>query len=201
MRRTTLFALIAIILIIFVAGVVWLMIAPRTTDITVRDCVTGADNDCLTLPRVIGDNLDGETITLPDDISSEYALLVVPFDREQQTQAANWLPVYQDIVAEHDNLSYYSVAILVVESPFRPLVVGGMSVAIANPAVRQAVMIAFVEDSDQQDALAALNHTDESALLALLINQQGEVLWQHAGVYEPSAAEDLRATIANLDDG
>ena len=200
MRRSTLLALIALILIIFVAGAAWLMIAPPTTDITVRACVTGVDNACLTLPRVIGDNLDGETITLPDDISSDYALLVVPFDREQQTQAANWLPVYQDIVAEHDNLSYYSVAILVVESPFRPLVVGGMSVAIADPAVRQAVMIAFVEESDQQDALAALNHAAESSLLALLVNRQGEVLWQHVGVYEPSAAEDLRAVITNLGD-
>ncbi|MAU09818.1 MAG: hypothetical protein CL607_08365 [Anaerolineaceae bacterium] len=199
MRRSTLRTLLAIFLIVFTAGVAWLMIAPPTTDITVRECVTGADDACLTLPRVMGDNLNGETITLPDDISSEYALLVVPFDREQQTQAANWLPVYQDIVAEHDNLSYYSVAILVVEAPFRPLVVGGLNVAIVDPEVRQAVMIAFVEESDQQDALTALNHADEPSLLALLVNQQGEVLWQHAGVYEPSAADELRTVITNMD--
>lgn len=200
MKRSTLLVLIVIILIILVAGVAWLMIAPPTTDITVRECVTGADDACLNLPRVMGDNLNGETITLPDDISSEYALLVVPFDREQQTQAVNWLPVYQEIVAENDNLSYYSVAILVVEAPFRPLVVGGLNVAIADPEVRQAVMIAFVEETDQQDALTALNHADEPSLLALMVNQQGEVLWQHAGVYEPSAAEDLRTVITNLDD-
>lgn len=200
MRRNAFLALMAIILIMLVAGAVWLLTAPPTTDITVRECVTGADDACLTLPRVMGDNLDGETITLPDDISSDYALLVIPFDREQQTQAANWLPVYQEIVAEYDNLSYYSVAILVVEAPFRPLVVGGLNVAIADPEVRPAVIVAFVEEADQQDALIALNHADEPSLLALLVNQQGEVLWQHTGVYEPSAADELRTVMANLDD-
>ncbi|MCB9460249.1 MAG: hypothetical protein H6670_11420 [Anaerolineaceae bacterium] len=199
MKRSYLFILVTIVLLSVIAGAVLLIIAPPTTEITVRSCVTDADDQCLTLPRITGDNLDGETITLPDDITSEYALLVMPFSREEQTQAINWLPIYQEWADNRDDLSYYSLAVLVVDAPFRPLVIGGLNVAVADPAVRHAVIVAFVEETDQQAALTALNRPDRDALLALLVTQSGEVLWQHVGAYEAAAADELREVLAKID--
>ena len=88
---------------------------------------------------------------------------------------------------------------LVVDAPFRPLVIGGLNVAVADPAVRHAVIVAFVEETDQQAALTALNRPDRDALLALLVTQSGEVLWQHVGAYEAAAADELREVLAKID--
>ncbi|QPC82855.1 hypothetical protein G4Y79_00325 [Phototrophicus methaneseepsis] len=194
--KRSLFVVLFILLVIIAVAVIWAMLAaPDTTNVAIRGCLTGADDACLALPQIEGDNLDGDAIRLPDDIATEYALIVMPFSREQQEEAQAWLPTFQEIAQDDPRLSYYSFAVLVVEQAFRPLVVGGLNLGVRDPEIRPSVIVAFVEEDSQARVLAALNTPTRDEMLVLLVDQSGQVLWRETGPYDEALAASLRAAL------
>jgi len=186
------------LLLVLAVGIVLLLqaLAPPTTDVTLRDCVRADAENCLRLPSITGENLDGETVRLPDELSTDYALIVMPFDREQQEAAVEWLPLFQELSADYGDMAYYSLAPLVVNVPFRSLVTGGLNLAVREPAVRSAVVIAFVAEADQQQILQALAAEDAGTIQVLLIDRMGQVLWRGVGSYDAALAVELREALA-----
>lgn len=196
MKRPLILAIVIVLLIGIVAVAALLLNnSPDTSDVTVRDCITGSDDSCLALPQITGENLEGDEITLPDAISSDYALVVMPFSREQQEAAQGWLPIFENMAQADERLSYYNLAVLVVEAPFRPLVTGGLNLGVRDPDVRQAVIVAFVEEEAQQQTIAALNVTNTDEMLVLLVDSDGQVVWQGAGAHDDALETALRAAI------
>lgn len=186
------------LLLVLIVGIILLLqaLAPPTTDVTPRDCVRADAENCLRLPSITGANLDGETVRLPDELRTDYALIVMPFDREQQETAVEWLPLFQELSAVYGDIAYYNLAPLVVDAPFRPLVTGGLNLAVREPAVRSAVVIAFVSEADQQQIVQALAAEDAETMQVLLVDGRGQVLWRSAGSYDEAAAEALREALA-----
>lgn len=201
-RRTLIFITFAAFALIALGAVVLLLIssnAPQTTGINIaQTCITLTEDDsCLVMPTVSGDNLDGETLTLPDDFAGTYNLVVMPFDREQQVRAADWVPLFQDLAQRHDAVAYYNVAALPDLAPaIRFMVTTGLNAAVQDPAIRQATVILYLE---QQEAFVdALAVTDTETIQVFISNAAGEVLWRGAGDYNAALGDELSAALAAL---
>jgi|GEM_PF-1098011 len=152
---------------------------------------------CLQLPTITGANLAGQTRTFPAAFTQPYQLVVMPFNREQQSRVLDFVPLLQEVSANRADLGYYSLAALPnLSAPIRLLVSGGMNMAVTDPTVREAAYIFYVED--QAAVLQALNLPDAKTIRIYLLDQTGHVLWQASGDFTPELANAIRKAIAAL---
>lgn len=194
MRNRRLWASI-IVLAVFITGLVLIWSAPPTSSVQTT-CLT-RDAECLQLPTITGANLAGQTQTFPAAFAKPYQLVVMPFDREQQTRVLDFVPLFQELSASRPDLGYYSLAALPdLAAPIRLLVTGGMNAVVTDPAVREAAYIFYLEN--RPDFLQALNLADTEAIRVYIFDQAGNVLWQASGDFTPERAESIRGAIATL---
>ena len=203
MQRRTIIAGAIVAGVLLIAGIA-VVVAPDLTDVeapttpeaTVAtagqpDCLTDDAGACLRLPTVTGVDLDNDTISLPSAFATEYVLVIMPFDRDQQVLAADWLPTFQELAAAFDNLSYVSIAALPDLNAFgRTGVIVGMSAGVRDQTVRDATAILFLED--QQAFLDALAVDSTEQMQAFIMGQDGTLYWRTTGTYTPSQGDDLR---------
>jgi hypothetical protein len=184
-----------LVIVICSVGLALMWSAPATSSVQTA-CLT-RDAQCLQLPTITGSNLAGETQTFPAAFKQPYQLVVMPFDRDQQTQVLDFVPLFQEMSASRPDLGYYSLAALPnLSAPIRLLVSGGMTAVVTDPAVRQAAYIFYLED--QPAFLKALDLPDTEAIRVYLFDQAGNVLWQTSGSFTPELAEAIRTAIAAL---
>jgi hypothetical protein len=148
-------------------------------------------------PLVVAENLNGEALTLPTQFDGAYNLLVVPFDRAQQTDAIEWLATFQTLAASRPDLAYYSVAALTDLAPtVRLLVLGGLNLGVTDDTVRARTFVLFLED--QAAFVRALGAGDTASMRVLVVDGAGQVLHQQYGPYNPQAAAELSRVVAAL---
>lgn len=151
----------------------------------------------LTLPRVSGQNIDGDAVTLPDDLAGRFNLIVMPFTRDQQANAVDWLPIFQEIAATYADVAYYSVAALPDLNFFgRTGVMLGLSAGVQDAEVRQASVVLFL--ADQAGFVEALDLPNTDVMQVLILNAEGAVLWQVGGGRTDARAEQLRQAFATV---
>lgn len=168
-------------------------VAPVTQSERVR-CLKGTDGNCLVFPAVSGVNLDNQTVAFPQAFGAGYTLLVVPFDRDQQVLAATWLPLFQELAAARDDLSYYSVAALPdLAAGLRVLVLGGMSAGTREPELRQRAVVMFL--TEQARFLEALEVADAETLQVFVVDASGTLFWRGSGTYSEASGALLREFI------
>ena len=166
--------------------------APGTSSAIISSCLQGTDEACIQLPQITTENLDGKTLTFPDDFTHPLNLIVMPFDREQQEQALTWLKPFQEIAASNE-IGYYSIAALPnLDSGIRMLVLGGLQVGVREPDVRAVTTIAFLEN---QIAFTEALNTTTDELRVFLMRDSGEIVWTTTGSYEAVNAEDFVESI------
>lgn len=193
------------LLVLLAMGVVW-WLNGRTLDATEivieapsarPACLSDAQDACLQLPIVTGVTLDNESITFPNAFVSDYHLVVMPFDREQQVLAVTWLPFVQEMVATHEAVQYWNIAALPeLNIAIRALVMGGMSASIQDEPVRAQVAALFL--TDQPAFMAALGIADDSLIQTLLMDRDGVVYHRESGAFTPQKGESMRAAFSQI---
>lgn len=196
LRSKRLWTFISFIIILVLMGFVTATtLAPAISDVKVADCLQSSAGDCVRFPIVTGENIDAETLSLPQAFTGDLNFVIVPFTREQQEAVIKWLPFVQELHREYPSLNYYNVAILPDLAPaVRFLVSSGMNMATSDPEVRKAVIIVYLED--QEDFTAAMGIADLDSTRVFLLNSSGEVLWQESGIYSDELADRIREQIA-----
>lgn len=181
--------------VIALASLIIFLAAPATSPVQ-TSCVS-EETDCLQLPSITGANLNGDTTTFPSGFTHPYQLVIMPFDRDQQTRVLDFVPLFQELSASRPDLGYYSLAALPdLPGPIRLLVSGGMTAVVTDPAVKQAAYIFYL--SDQAAFLQALGLEDTSAMRVYLFDQAGNVLWQASGDFTPELADEIREAVGGL---
>lgn len=187
-----------IVVVLIIGGIALFAInqAPQTSSIQVTDCLQSMGGDCLRFPTVSGENLNGATLTFPDDFTGDYNLIIVSFDREQQEAIVDWLPFVQGLKAEFSGLEYYSIAALPdVSAPVRLLISSGMRLAI-DDELKDVVVLFYLDDQQAfADALAIAN-LEETQLF--ILDQNGGVIWHTSGGYSASHADTVHEQIMLL---
>lgn len=160
-------------------------------------CLSDNTGGCVVFPTITGQNVDGAAFSAPEDFAKPLNIVILPFDREQQERALNWLPLGQSLAAEYADVGYYSVAALPDLSPFvRGLVIGGLQLGVRDEAVRTVTVITFLED--QARFIAALGLADNSQMAVVVVDDTRRLLYRAVGDYDEAQDSALRQFINDL---
>ena len=139
----------------------------------------GEDETSMRFPRVTGDNLNGKTYSLPGDLEGEKNLVIVAFHRSQQSDVDTWLPAAGELEERVDGFRYYEIPTIGKGyKVMRSWIDGGMRRGIPDVAQRGRTITLYI---DKAPFKAELGIERENQIVAMLVNQGGEILWRAEG--------------------
>jgi|GEM_PF-3912217 len=147
-------------------------------------------------PQLEGTNLLIESVTVPNDLSGEYRLLVIAYDDDQQIFVNKWLRPLELLNDAYPQLSGYYVPMLPQDTADAALpIIGGMTLAASGDRDRERTVVVFT-DVEQFNALTAINTTDQLQLF--LLDSDGQIQWRGSGNYDPDTLASLESALAAL---
>lgn len=186
-RRNILLLLALIIVLALIATV--LVLNPQSSSINLADdtgdtlsCLTDDNGNCLVMPGVSGLDINLQEVIFPEQFETDYHLVVMPFDREQQVLAVTWLPLFQELVDDNDSLQLWSIAALPeLNAGIRLMVLGGISAAITDATIRPQITALFLEEQDL--FLETLAIEDSEQIQIFILGKDGVVYYRESGEY------------------
>lgn len=144
-------------------------------------------------PEVEGSNLNGQKFRLPQDLEGRVNIVLVAFQREQQTDIDTWLPALDSLAQDHSELNYYELPTISRMNPvIRWFITRGMRGGIDDPEARYRTITLFIDKEPFQEAL---NIAHEDTIYIFLVEPQGHVLWRTEGVYSDDKGRELRQAV------
>lgn len=147
-------------------------------------------------PTVIGQNLQGKAFSFPHGLEGEFNLLVLAFHPSQQIQVQSWAPSLRSLCAQYATLHHYEVPVLAdYDHQSRVFITMSMRQQITDPAQRHMVIVLYL---DKAAFLKQLNLPDQNSVYTLLVEREGQVLWQEQGFHTSPKSDRLRAHLDAL---
>lgn len=160
-------------------------------------CLPDNTGGCVVFPTITGQNVDGAAFSAPDDFAKPLNIVILPFDRQQQERALNWLPLGQSLASQYADVGYYSVAALPDLSPFvRGLVIGGLQLGVRDEPVRAVTIVSFLED--QARFISALGLADNTQMAVVVVDDTRRLLYRAVGDYDEAQDSALRQFVQDL---
>lgn len=147
-------------------------------------------------PQLQASDLQKRSLNLPGDFEGSRNLLLVAFQREQQSQVDTWLREMKRFEEVDPGFRYYELP--TIQSPNRLLrwiIDTGMRRGIPDPKARARTITLYIEKAP---FLKALGITDEKRIYCFLVDRTGQVLWRTEGVFEESKGLSLRDALKKL---
>lgn len=145
-------------------------------------------------PETQGCTLNDTDMTLPQDIVTECALLVLSYKRWHQDYIDTWTPYITDLVREWSELELYYVSISGSINRFaRTIISGYMKRTFQSRAARAAHIMLY---TDVAAFNLQLSLPSPNTIYLVLIERSGEVLWQGQDVFDPQQFAQLSAVLA-----
>ncbi|RDZ64949.1 hypothetical protein C5B90_00860 [Haloferax sp. Atlit-12N] len=139
-------------------------------------------------PRLPTRDTSGQKVVLPDDLEGEQTLVLISFDRRQQSLVGSWRGYAKELCETYGHFEYYELLVLGGRSGMMPpMSGGGMSPGAARSRPHDNALIARVDKTALQRRLGLLG---EGNIYALLI-EDGTVVRQAAGVLTPETGDAL----------
>lgn len=143
----------------------------------------------LVFPEVVGINLHGDEIALPEGFAGRLNLVAVAFERAQQADVDTWIGAAERLLGKYDGLLFYEVPTIYQANPiFRSWVNNGMRAGIRDDRARERTITIYVERQRFIDALAI---PDLNGIEVFLIDRTGEILWRARGALDAEMLESL----------
>ncbi|AZG74869.1 hypothetical protein [Shewanella livingstonensis] len=156
-------------------------------------CSTSYPNQAITgqaFPSVSGQNLEEKSMTLPDDLKGEVALLLIGYKQDSQFDIDRWL-IGLDMT--ETKVAVYEVPTIQGLFPrmFSPLINNGMRAGIPKPLWKGVVTI--YKDGDQVQAFTGNENPNNTRVV--LLNEQGNVIYFYDQGFSVDALNQLRALL------
>jgi hypothetical protein len=149
-------------------------------------------------PTVSGSNLQRRKLTLPQDFQGELNLVLIAFQQWQQAQVDTWIPFARQLEETHPGVRYYELpTIQRLNVLARTFINEGMRAGLPDPVVRERTITLYLDKDEFRQALQ-LPHEDD--IFVLLLDSQGQVLWQAEGAFAPEKGESLAAQVRRWQD-
>lgn len=147
-------------------------------------------------PTIRGDNLEGRSMSLPDDLEGRARIVIVAFQRWHQNLVDTWVPVARALEHEHPGLSTYEIPTLPRMNPFsRFFIDNGMRGGIPDRNVRAHTVTLY---TDKDRFRAGLGIGDERDIHLFLLDETGRVVWRGEGPRAAQTEGQLRQSVASL---
>ena len=142
----------------------------------------------LVFPALNARDLMGERRHLPEAFEGRRNVVFIAFRREQQADIDSWAP-WLSVVATPAGIAHYEVPVIGRRwAPLRPMIDGGMAVAIRDPEVLRRTLTVY---DDVSRVTAPLGITDRQTVYAFLVSRGGLVLDMVSGPYDEVKGERL----------
>lgn len=147
-------------------------------------------------PTVAGSNLSGKRYNLPQDFEGKYNVAITVYQRFQQTNVDSWGPLLERLAQKYPELRYYELPTLPNYGWLqRNFIDGGMRGGIPDKVVRARTITLYL---DVLKFNAALGLATTNDVYILLIDQQGNVVWQTNGDYTLQKGDVLSNRLTEL---
>lgn len=146
-----------------------------------------------TFPTVKGSNLQRESLTLPDDFEGDLNIVLVPFQRWQQTLVDTWVGPARDLEEAKPGIRYYELpTIQKMNWLSKTFINEGMRAGIPDQTARQRTITLYL---DKERFKEALGIDTEKTIHVFLVDQAGEIIWRERGEYTSQKGRSLLAAI------
>ena len=140
-------------------------------------------------PSVSFENLEKKTFNLPQDFKGELNLVLIAFQRAQQSDIETWFAVGDSLEKEFEEFAFYEIPTISRLNPVsRWFINTGMRAGINDEATRRRTITLYVDKELFKDSL---NIDSENTIHPMLITPQGKVLWRTQGVMTAASKQDL----------
>ncbi|MBY0404441.1 MAG: hypothetical protein K2X66_11125 [Cyanobacteria bacterium] len=151
--------------------------------------------DSPVFPAIKSNNLNRDTIKLPQELEGKLNLMVIGFQREQQDTIDTWIDTLDKLEAEKPDFKYYEIPLLSRGDWFmKPIIDNGMRGGIPSIPMRKRVITLYTNKNKFKKSLQ-IPHED--TIYLYLITKEGSVIWESTGEMTASKVESLRK---NLED-
>jgi hypothetical protein len=144
-------------------------------------------------PIVKGANLLRRKVALPADLEGELNILLIAFQRWQQSVIDTWLPFVRQLEETNEGLSYYELPVIQRMNVLaRTFINEGMRAGIPDLLARERTVTLYVDKVAFRQALE-LPHEDD--IYIVLVDREGNVLWKEEGAFTSAKGASLGEAI------
>jgi hypothetical protein len=144
-------------------------------------------------PRVIGTNLEGSDVLIPEAFRGEKNLIIIAFERQQQVEVDTWLSAYENLVRDYSGLEIYELPIIKIMNAFiRFNINNGMRYGIADKNHRIRTITIYL---DKEDFKKSLNITTEETVQVFLLDDKARILWRTEGTATKEQVSALKEAL------
>jgi len=139
-------------------------------------------------PTLQARDLEGGTVTIPDDLPSGPRVILLPFLREHQPIVDGWVRGLAGLAETHPDLSVFEVpALSRLYLAGRFYIDGGMRAGIPSVDTRRHTLTVY---TDLAKLATALELPSRQTAQVFLLDATGEIVWRDGG---QASAEKLTA--------
>lgn len=147
-------------------------------------------------PRVTGSNLLRRKVSLPSELQGELNIVIMAFYQWHQSLVDTWIPAADRIASSYPQIWYYELPVLESMNALSQMFINeGMRAGIPNHSTRERTITLYLEKRNFREALGI---EDEATIHILVIDRQGNLLWQESGAYTPEKGDALLQAIQGL---
>ena len=130
-------------------------------------------------PIVSGSDLHGEVQTFPECLSKDRTILVVAFQRWQQTLCDGWYAKIEKFIEENQGTAYYEVPTIAEMNAFsRWFIYQGMRGGIKDSTMRSQVVTLHINKEPFKEALEIKT---EETVHVFVVDKEGKILGKEMG--------------------
>lgn len=146
-------------------------------------------------PEVVGEDLLGNEIAVPSELKKEFDILLVAFQRWQQSLVNSWVPFLKDLVEKYSNTEFYELPTIREMNPvYRFFINHGMKAGIPSEETRGRTITLYLDKDSFTDSLGI---TDESKIYIYLVKRDGQILWHNNGPFTEEKRDSLESALEN----
>jgi hypothetical protein len=145
------------------------------------------------LPEVTGSNLLRRKVTLPDDLQGELNILFMAFYQWHQALVDSWVPKARQLEQYHPGVRFYEIPVIrKMNFLSQTFINEGMRAGIPNHTTREKTITLYL---DKKALRRALEIPNEETIRVLLLDREGNVLWQTEGAYSQEKGDALSKAV------
>jgi hypothetical protein len=174
--------------LVFVLPLVWILVGLFAQGATTPPAVALGQ-----FPATQATSLDGAHMNLPANFPGQLNLVILSFAREQQSEVDSWIPAARKIESTHSQFRFYELPTMSRENLlYRWWFDDALRSNTTDKDLRSRILTAYVNKHDFKKSLKIEN---EKRVVAILVDQKGQVYWRADGSY---ADADMPAMLSIL---
>ena len=140
-------------------------------------------------PSITARSLEGTEVRLPEDFAGERIVVIVAFQRHQQSLVDSWVPWFDERAAADPGLRFYEIPTIGrMWIPARRFIDGGMASAIRDPVILRRTLTVY---GDVGHVTGPLGIATRSTIALFLLDPSGAVRWSGTGGFDAATARSL----------